>query len=141
MPLVHVTHRPSFEFTKIGGSPAADSTEHIVRRMIGPELPALFAGNSAAFGMGESVPETGVQVRFHRYGPDDINVADLWVLVLFSEDPPSVDERVRIRHAVWDALVDKIHAFNLTVPDNFMLDVLWGPTSGCGSVNGTLIEW
>lgn len=141
MPLIDVTLKPGFEFKNTLGGMAVQPADRIVRRFIGPRLPGLFASNSVAFGMGDSVPESGVQVQFHHYGPDDINIADLWIKVQLSEEPPSPDERVRIRNSMFDAIVEMIHAQNLSMPDSFVLDVLWGPTSGCGSVNGTFIEW
>lgn len=141
MPLIDVTSKPGFRLKKTGDAGYVADTDAFVRRTLGPELPALFAQNSKAFGMGESVPEDGVQVQFHRYGRDDINTAELWIKVLLSEEPPSAEERVRIRNAIFDALVDLIHSHDLCMPDSFVLDVLWGPTSGCGSVNGTFIEW
>lgn len=139
MPLIDVTLSPRFRFKKIGGNTIV-STDQLVRRKLGPELPALFANNSDAFGMGDT-PESGVQVQFHRYGDDDINTADLWVKVQLSEEPPAHDERVRIRNAMFGAIVDMIHAHDLIMPDSFVLDVLWGPTSGCGSIKETFIEW
>jgi hypothetical protein len=140
MPLIDVTQSRNFRFKRSDGD-AVIAADVLVRRTLGPELPALFARNSAAFGMGDHTPEDGVQVQFHRYGPDDLNTADLWIKVQLSEEPPSADERIRIRNAMFSALVDMIHAHGLIMPDSFVLDVLWGPTSGCGSVNGTFIEW
>lgn len=140
MPLIDITLRRGFQFKKVGGG-TVTSTDLLVRRTLGPELPTLFARNSAAFGMGDHTPEDGVQVQFHRYGPDDINIADLWVKAQLSEEPPNVAERARIRDRMLDAIVDMVHGHELIMPDNFVLDVLWGPTSGCGSVNGKFIEW
>ncbi|HTJ73334.1 MAG TPA: hypothetical protein VL481_01955 [Verrucomicrobiae bacterium] len=140
MPLIDITQRPGFQFKKIGGG-TVTSTDVLVRRTLGPELVTVFAHNSAAFGMGDHTPENGVQVQFHRYGPDDINVADLWIKVQLSEEPPNATERVQIRDRMFDAIVTLVHLHDLIMPDNFVLDVLWGPTSGCGSVNGTFIEW
>ena len=140
MPLIDVTLKPGFRFKQVGGG-TVTATETLVRRTLGPELPTIFARNCAAFCMGEHTPEDGVQVQFHRYGEDDINVADLWIKVQLSEESPSATERVRIRNAMFDAIVEMIHAHDLVMPDSFVLDVLWGPTSGCGSVNGTFIEW
>ena len=96
------------------------------------------------FGMDAATPEGGVQVQFHDYGEDDINVADLWIKVQFSELPPHEQARFDIRDAVFRAIVDAFHglrAHGVELPKNFILDVFWGPTNGCGSVNGTHIEW
>ena len=142
MPLIDVTLRPGLRLEKIGGRRfKPESTRLYVRKAFGPRFPATFVLNSAKFGMDEGTPANGVQVQFHDYGPDDINVANLWIKVQFNEEQPNKAKRIEIRNAVFEVIVDALHADDVKVPDNFVLDVLWGPTSGCGSVNGTFIEW
>ncbi|HEY5695277.1 MAG TPA: hypothetical protein VIQ80_00405 [Candidatus Saccharimonadales bacterium] len=139
MPLIDVMTKRGFRL-QVSGSGPMTATGPFLRRTLGPQLPKLFASNSAAFGMGDT-PESGVQVTFREFSPDDINTPDLWVKVQLSEEPPEAAEQARIRGAIFDALVGLMHGHNLRAPDNFVLDVLWGPTSGCGSVNGVFIEW
>jgi len=139
MPLIDVTLKPGFTLTNAGGTVV--HTRPFLRRKFGPELPGLFAQNCAAFGMEANTPEDGIQVQFHDYDADDINVADVWVKVQFSEEQLDYSKRIHIRDNVFDAIVKLFHLHGMQVPDNFILDVLWGPTHGCGSVNGTFIEW
>lgn len=141
MPLIDITTDPRYRtMRKVVGNDIIDTDAYLVTEF-GPELPTLFASNSIAFGMGEETPESGVQVQFHTYGPNDINTAEVWVKVQLSEEPPSTDERRMIRGRIFDTLVDLIHSHGLRMPDSFVLDVFWGPISGCGFVNETNIEW
>lgn len=142
MPLIDVTLRPGYAFPEAEGHEfGPEATRYFVRKTFGPELPGLFVNNCAKFGMDVDTPEDGVQVQFHDYDEDDINVADVWIKVQFSEEQTERSERLAIRDAVFGTIVDALHEHGLMMPDNFILDVFWGPTNGCGSVNRTYIEW
>lgn len=146
MPLIDVTRRPSYAFPEsvgyIGAAEwARQATADFIQQVFAPALPKLFAENSADFGMDPDTPEDGVQVQLHEYGEHDVNVADIWIKVQFSESYPAWGEAPRIRDAVNDALVELFHTHGLNAPDNYILDVFWGPSHGCGSVNGKYIEW
>jgi hypothetical protein len=145
MPLIDVTLRPGYEFpeAEVAGisSEGPIMARIFIRKVFGPELPALFVSNHAEFGMDENTPEEGVQVQFHDYEEDDINIADVWIKVQFSEEPPGESMKFTIRDAVYDAVANLFVAHGLAVPNNFILDIFWGPTNGRGTVNGTAINW
>jgi hypothetical protein len=146
MPLIDVTRRPSYVFPEavgyLGGTEMARQvTTDFFQTVFAPAIPKLFAQNSADFGMDHDTPEDGVQVQLHEYGMFDVNVADIWIKVQFSDPYPGRGEASRIRDAVNDAIVELFHTHGLNAPDNYILDVFWGPSHGCGSVNGTYIEW
>lgn len=141
MPLIDVTLRPGYVFSDTDGRNfGPQSTRQFIRKTFGPELPGLFVRNSARFNLEPGTPEVGIQVQFHDYDADDLNVPDIWIKVQFSEERPK-KSGLDIRDAVFGAIVGVFHNRGLRVPDNFVLDVFWGPTNGCGSVNGTYIEW
>lgn len=139
MPLIDVMTNPKFVCSRADGLQGAVATTRFIREQFGLELPAVFAQNSSAFGMGPTL-EAGVQVRFHEYGPEDINTADLWVLVQLSEEPPCAFVRRSIRNAIYTVLLDTLRRLDIQVP-SFVLDVFWGPSSGRGIVSGVPIEW
>lgn len=141
MPLIEVTTRPGLTLPCFTGTGAARATRTFIRGSFGARLPFLFALNWEEFGMEERIPEAGVQVRFHEYGQDDINTADLWVVVCLSEDPPKdKNARIAIRNAIFTTITDALRELDMEIP-SVVLDVFWGPTSGCGVVRGTVIEW
>ena len=142
MPLIDIRTKRGYIFPEYGlnESPSAD-TKHVIRKVIGPELPSLFVRNSDKFGMDVDTPEAGVQVQFDVYDEDAINPADIWIKVQFSEDKPPRAERLFIRNRVYEVLVEAFYALGLDTPKNFMFDVFWGPTNGCGTMNGTFIKW
>ena len=146
MPLIDVTHRPDYAFPQSGVYRANmelghQATRDFIRKVFAPSLPKLFVKNCTDYGMDPDTPEDGVQVQLHEYGEHDVNVADIWIKVQLSESYPAWGEAPRIRDAVNDALVELFHAHGLNVPDNYILDVFWGPSHGCGSMNGKYIEW
>jgi hypothetical protein len=142
MPLIDVTLRPEFFFEELRfKDKPSRRTRQVVRELFGPKLPQLFVENATSFGMDPETPLSGVQVQFHDFDIDDINVPDVWVKVQFSENPPERDERADIIEAVYESLIGVFDSLEMMPPDNFMMDVFWGPTHGCGRVNGTFIEW
>ena len=146
MPLIDVTRRPSYTFPEfVDGLGSAklgqEATKDFIQDEFAPSLPKIFAQNCTDFGMDHDTPEDGVQVQLHEYGVCDVNVADIWIKVQFSEVYPSCYRAQEIRDSVNRAIVELFHSHDLMVPDNYILDVFWGPSHGCGSVNGTFIEW
>lgn len=117
------------------------SGRHFFRKQFGPELPKLFVDNWRTFGMNAGTPEDGVQIQFHDFGEDDINAPSLWIKVQFSEEVTDAVKRIDIRQAVFSQLANTFRSLGVAVPANFMLDVFWGPTHGCGRVNGKHIGW
>ena len=146
MPLIDVTRRPSYVFPEsvgyLGGTEMArQATTDFIQTVFAPALPKLFAQNCADFGMDHDTPEDGVQVQLHEYGEHDVNVADIWIKIQFSEPYPGETLARAIRDAVNYDIGELFHIHGLDIPYNYILDVFWGPSHGCGSVNGTYIEW
>jgi hypothetical protein len=140
MPLIDVTCKSGYKLIWADGSSGPDASE-ILGADFGPALPALFIENKNLLGLDASTLESGVQVQQHVFGQHDVNVPEVWIKVQFSENAPSKRKRVLIRDKVIDLVVTWFHENDHRMPDNLVLDVLWGPTSGCGFVGGTFIEW
>ena len=141
MLLIDMTVRPGYAFPEAEDHEIGPkSTRCFIRMVMGPELPAIFVRNCALFGMDPNTPEDAVQVRFHDYDKDDINVADIMVQIQFSEDVPDKVTRIEIRDAVFEAIVADFRSHGLGVPNNFIVEVSWGPTHGFGCVNRTFFN-
>lgn len=144
MPLIDVTTRPDWALEL---SDAFDikydpeETRELIRYGLCPQLPRILVSKREKLGMDLDTPENGVQIQFHDFGPDDINVPQLWIKVQFSEDAPERCARTSVRDELFKIVTDLFHLQGMKMPDEFMLDVFWGPTHGCGMVNGTYIEW
>lgn len=142
LPLINITLRPGFSLLLAEeGRYTPAETRLVVRELIGPALPTLFIMNCREFGMDSETPEPAVQVQFHDYDKDDVNIADLWIVVRFGEEAPAKPRRIEIRDAVCKTIIDLITSHGARVPDNFIVDIFWGPTHGCGTVNGAMINW
>jgi hypothetical protein len=141
MPLIDVVVDPTCVLPRLGDEQASKTTRQFIRTDFGPKIPGVFARNWAEFGIPVSIPETGVQVRHDDFDVNDVNTPELWIKVQLSEEPPDDPTRKAIRNAIYEALVALIRELGTELPANFVLDVLWGPTSGCGTVNGETIEW
>jgi hypothetical protein len=140
MPLIDVTVSPAYVSSRVEGGGAAAFSRQFIRKEFGLQLPELFARSCERFGMGPGLSSNDVQVQFHDFGEDDLNTPDLWVKVQLGEKPPAVDDRRMVRNAIYNELVRALRTLGTEPPANFVLDVLWGPTSGRGTVNGEPIE-
>lgn len=141
MPLVDVTYKPGYQLATIDGSKPCLDTKKIIFCDFGANIPALLVNHKDSLGLGEKTPEDGVQVQMHEYGQYDINIAEVWVKIHFSEEMPNLEERERIRNNVYMFLACWFGDAGYILPNDFVVDVIWGPTNGCGHVNGTTIEW
>lgn len=146
MPLIDVTHRPDYAFPQSGVYHAnmelgQHATRDFIQKVFAPSLPKLFVKNCTDYGMDPDTPEDGVQVQLHEYGEHDVNVADIWIKIQFSEPYPGVTLAQATLDAVNYDIGQLFRIHGLDTPDNYILDVFWGPSHGCGSVNGTYIEW
>ena len=141
MPLIDLTHRPGLKLTTEDGGEHSGIISLELLKRIGAQLPGLFAQNANCYGLSERTAEDAVQVMFHQYGEHDVNTADLWIKVQFSESPPALKERKRIRDAVFNDLVRTFEELGLDAPESFVIDLLWGPTHGKGRIKGSQIVW
>lgn len=82
-----------------------------------------------------------MQVQFHDFGEDDINVPDVWIKVQFSEEQHDQTAQMMIRTAVRETLEDLFNEYEVSVPANFAVDLLWVTTHGFGNVNGVNFTW
>ncbi|MEO5949853.1 MAG: hypothetical protein ABIQ04_00220 [Candidatus Saccharimonadales bacterium] len=143
MPLIDVTLKPGSELVLVswGKTCSQPVINRFIRTIFGPSLPPLFVANSEALGMEDGTPEDAIQVQFHDFGKDDINVANFWVKVQFSETAPEESSREKIVNSIYSLIHGVFHGEGFEMFSSFVLDVLWGPTSGCGYVNGTIFKW
>jgi hypothetical protein len=140
MPLVDITFNPGYALRRAGGSPpmSIESTRYVVQRDFAQMLPRLLVENARKLMLDLDTPPEGVQVQNHDYGEFDVNIANVWIKIQLSESQP--DKSTRIRDALYDLLVGWFISRGLA-PENFVMDLLWGPTSGKGVVNGVEIAW
>lgn len=142
MPLIDVTVRPGYSFPELSNrqqQPAA--TRDFVRTVLGPMLPGLFIEYREALGLDDTMPLEAVQVQFHDFGEDDINIPDIWIKIQFSEEQLDQSTRMIVRSAVRDMLDDLFTEYGVSVPANFAVDLLWASTHGFGSVSGVNFAW
>lgn len=142
MPLIDVTLKHDYWLhTKDDGLVPPHSTRDFVRKNFAPALPKFFVDHAKDFGMDPDTPADGIQVQNHDYDSDDINIAQIRVKVQFSADMPEEPERFRICDSIFNALTELFVEAGFLVPNDFVVDVFWGPTNGRGCVNGTPFEW
>lgn len=115
----------------------AKETRDFIRKTLGPSLPNLFVSS----GLVPGGTTRNVSVRNHDYSEDDVNPAHILIEVHFSENGPTMARRRIIRDAVSKDIDEALRKFGYEVPKNFMLIVSRGATNGCGTINGTYMEW
>lgn len=144
MPLVDITLNPRYRLGQRSDENAAPLSNILTRTRVkehfARDLPALLVRHGGELGLAPETPPEAVQVMQHEYGEDDVNVANLWVKLQFSEDCPELNERHRIRDRVYELLIGWFWEQGFE-PENFIVDLFWGPTNGRGAVNGVDIEW
>lgn len=141
MPLIDITLKPGYRMKMRTADPnftvPADVT---VKFHFAEALPALLVDHAEELGLATDTPPEGIQVMRHDYDEYDVNVANVWVKFQFSEDQPQLAERLRIRDRLYELLIGWFRSRELE-PENFVMDLFWGPTNGRGSVDGVEIEW
>jgi hypothetical protein len=121
-------------------SAAPEITRDMVKYHFARALPGLFVENAQLLRLGPDTPPEGVQVQNHDYGELDVNVANVWVKIQLSETQPDTMEHCHIRDALYDILIAWFVSRDL-IPEDFVMDLFWGPTNGKGVVNGVEIVW
>lgn len=123
---------------------------------LGAALPQLLTHNGGELYLDYGTPPAAVQVDFEKFDRMSINIPDIWILVIFTEDANRLthDQRTEVR----DRIVERIVGFlkdpvisvgRLAVrgiteaTPAITVDIFWGP--GHGSMldqNGsTTLEW
>lgn len=82
-----------------------------------------------------------MQVRNHSYGDNDINTPGLFIQFQFSEIPPDLNEQLRIRDVLCDQVEHWFEDFGDFIAEDLMVEVLWVPASGSGTVDGVPINY
>ena len=93
LPLVNIVSEPKF---LTGRSSVA--------YQLGAALPALFVANEQRLRLDPGTPEVAVQVMFAKYGELDINTAEVWVLITFTEDGLTEDQQEDVRQVLRELL-------------------------------------
>ncbi len=139
MPLVDITVNPDYRFRQPWELFDEGKTRVWLSYFAG-DLPNLLVRHADELGLDSDTPPEGIQVMMHDYGARDVNIADVWIKVQFSEECPEMEERLRIRDQLYGILAQWFHRRNLAL-GNFVMDIFWGPTNGRGTVSGVEIEW
>lgn len=123
---------------------------------LGEELPLLLTYNGRELCLDEGTSPEAVQVDFEKFGKLSINIPDIWLLIVFTEDSDRLSEFEQ--KEVRDKLVGRIVRF-LKDPNSNLghlalqgklkerpaiaIDIFWGPGRGCMlDRNGsTTLEW
>lgn len=144
MPLVDITLRPGYEIHVSGMCPHftldRERTRQLIKDDFAQALPSLLVEHAEDLGLDLDTPPEGVQVMRHDYDEGDVNVANVWVKIRLSEEHPPGHERRRIRDLLYELLIGWFREQELD-PENFVMDLFWGPTNGRGTVDGTEIVW
>ncbi len=146
MPLVDVFLKPGFRLMLLDMNNKGNffktesETNLIVKRDFAPALPMILVKYAKLIGLDANTPPEGVQVMCHNYGEYDINIANVWVKVQFSERMPSEDIRKIIRDKLYEEFINWFIDAGF-IPQDFVMDLFWGPTNGKGVVDGVKIEW
>lgn len=146
MPLVDITLKNGYRAKSLTSDRfrtarlSKEMTLRIVRVDFGSALPRILIDNAAELGLDPTTPPEGVQVMHHDYGPFDLNTATVWVKLQYSEDCPTPEERLRIRDRLYSLFMEWFAQHNV-VPEDFVIDIFWGPTNGRGVVGGVEIVW
>ncbi|MFZ3009991.1 MAG: hypothetical protein WA030_03170 [Candidatus Microsaccharimonas sp.] len=144
MPLIDITMKPGYRMRLKKTRGVVSATPNVTRIMIkqhfSQALPELLVANVAKLGLDLDTPSEGIQVMNHNYGDYDVNVANVWIKFQFSEPQPELGERLRIRNQLY-ALIMGWFEFKELIPEDFIMDILWGPTNGKGVIDGVEILW
>lgn len=142
MPLVDITLKPGYciKVLRQGWSHTPHATGDIVKGQFAHAIPHLFVEHAKKLRLSADTPAEGIQVMRHDYDEGDVNIANVWVKVQFSERHAWWWRRKRIRNRLYSILTGWFREYGFELED-FVLDIFWGPTNGKGTVNGVEIEW
>ena len=145
MPLVDITLKPGYRMKMLGmKDPHTTAHETITHDMVkgrfARALPTLLVEHAQRLGLDPTTPPEGVQVMCHDYALYDVNTANVWIKFQFSEERHPLEERRYITDRLYNLLIEWFREQELE-PENFMIDLFWGPTNGMGTVNGREIVW
>ncbi len=144
MPLIDVYLRLSYRIRiaddKDQSTLGPDKTRFVIMSDFARSLTYSFYKNREALGLDKDTPFEAIQLMCHDFDKFDLNIPSVWVKVQFTEPLPDKQKRDTIRDIIFDILVDWFTKAGYAA-DGLVLDLLWGPTSGKGVVNGVIIEW
>jgi hypothetical protein len=144
MPLVDITIMPGYRIQLVKMRDkvfaAAEITHKLVCCHFARALPDILVKNARILKLDPRTPPEGIQVQSHEFGKFDVNVPNVWIKVQLSENQPDEIECFRIRDELYRILVEWFTDQDYT-PEDFVLDLLWGPTNGKGVVKGVEIMW
>jgi hypothetical protein len=141
MPLIDITMKSTYEIRRVDGTCLDQGvTHHKIKTVFSAEFPSLLVEHAKKLGLDADTPAEGIQVMNHNYGDYDVNIANLWIKVQFSENTPNKAKRIEIRDTLYDLIVEWFAERGMIL-ENFIMDLFWGPTNGRGTVDGVEIVW
>lgn len=145
MPLIDITTKRDYrldlqEAEGLDLALSSDLTHTWIKVHFANDLPLLLVDHAVELGLDPSTPPEGIQIIQHSYGEFDVNAANVWIKIQFSKERPDLNERLRIRDLFYEIIIEWFHEQGFE-PEDIVMDLFWGPTNGCGSVNGVEIKW
>lgn len=141
MPLIDITMKSDYRIRCANDTCLGVSvTHHKIKTVFSQELPSLLVKHAEKLGLDAGTPAEGIQIMNHDYGDYDVNIANLWIKVQFSERLPNKEKRIQIRDTLYGLIVEWFAERDMIL-ENFVMDLFWGPTHGRGTVNGVEINW
>jgi hypothetical protein len=139
MPLVTVTAKAEY-FP--AATPEDDTERQALTAKFGADLPDIMKACGEQLGLGDKTPKEAVQVDYQLYHPRVVNGVDLWVCVLFTEEPPSEERQLEIRK-VFITIMRTFLAAHAKECPSVAVDIFWGPGRGFFLMNTqtVLLEW
>jgi hypothetical protein len=108
---------------------------------IARRLPFDIVAHSTGLRLTEDTPEEGVRVLLRRSHTFDMNVSDVWFIVIFSEKAPDDEAQLEVRNTLEEVLEG--YFFHRVHPaSKWSLDIFWGQSRGCiVGLTPDLIRW
>ncbi|MGB4762007.1 MAG: hypothetical protein WBP12_01455 [Candidatus Saccharimonas sp.] len=144
MPLVDITMRPGYQIQLANMRDTAFVSSKVTRALIkhhfSRALPDLIVARAKDLDLDPTTPSKAVQIMNHDYGRHDVNIVDIWIKILFTEDPPKQQRRQQISSTLHEVIIGWFSLQEL-IPGDLFLDVFWCPASGMGSIDGEAIHY
>jgi hypothetical protein len=141
MPFIDIYVAPNVMIGKLERPSETASLRVVARKFFGPSLPQLIVDKAKELALDDNTPADAVQVKHWDHGVDDINITDLSIIVQFSEVLDLTEKREYVRDRLVDITVSWFHDNDYKMPDEFSLDIKWGPMHGVLMINGQYIEY
>jgi hypothetical protein len=105
----------------------------------GLTLPLYCCRNAEALRLESQTVPDAVQVTFKSFGPDDINIPDIWIEGRFTEGLPE-REQLAVRDIFWGSVMEWFSQIDGESP-RIAMDLFWGSGHGCLAFGETRLSW